>query len=284
MIKRDDLIHPILSGNKLRKIKGFINQFLQGEYEGIISTGGLNSNHLHALGFVCHKLSIPFVCQYYGSDHFQESYVINDLNRWGAQCVQIPRNSIGPQLDIDSKNEENWMYVPEGGAGPLAAEGIADLFNEIPDSFDQSENAFALACGTGTTMAHLAQYLKNAGIMWMSPVKNFRPEISYGIDVIKLGELWSLPFAGYSIDLIHYIDQFYRVNGIWLDPVYTSRLCIALDLYLNNSNFLGEILVLHSGGLQSWRKFLKRYPEAVKHLDIQSLEPELKKIEHLAAQ
>jgi len=50
-IKRDDLIHSIISGNKWRKLK---YNFQEASYRGfntILSFGGAYSNHLHALSY-----------------------------------------------------------------------------------------------------------------------------------------------------------------------------------------------------------------------------------------
>ncbi|MBK9377816.1 MAG: hypothetical protein IPM86_06020 [Saprospiraceae bacterium] len=59
MIAREDKIHPIISGNKWRKLKYYLLDYLQSGKYGIATTGGAHSNLLHALAFACHTLKIP---------------------------------------------------------------------------------------------------------------------------------------------------------------------------------------------------------------------------------
>ena len=55
-IKRDDLIHAIISGNKWRKLKYNLQEASKHGYKSILSFGGAYSNHLHALSFAANKM------------------------------------------------------------------------------------------------------------------------------------------------------------------------------------------------------------------------------------
>ena len=57
-VKRDDLIHPVISGNKWRKLKYILDHALRLDSDTIISMGGAYSNHLHALAFVGKQLNL----------------------------------------------------------------------------------------------------------------------------------------------------------------------------------------------------------------------------------
>ena len=283
-IKRDDLIHPVVSGNKIRKLKAYLDHYANGNYKGIISKGGLNSNHLHALGFVCRKLSIPFQFLIYGTHSGSNSFVLKDFLRWGISGSHIPRSFSDTDWEFYMNKFEDWLYIPEGGLGQLSSVGVADLAAELPQEFDQRGNVFALACGTGATLLGLSSCFQNAEIKWMSPVKSFSlrtTEITHFHS--QLNDRLRLPFAGYSVELMNYIDRFFQINGVWLDPIYTSRLFYSLDLHLQHLPFLGNVVALHSGGLQAWRQYLVRYPDAIKHLDFKALELELVKIEECVA-
>jgi len=50
-IKRDDLIHSVISGNKWRKLKYNFQAAANGRFTTILSFGGAYSNHLHALSY-----------------------------------------------------------------------------------------------------------------------------------------------------------------------------------------------------------------------------------------
>ncbi|MBK8698964.1 MAG: hypothetical protein IPN29_05245 [Saprospiraceae bacterium] len=60
-VKREDLIHPVISGNKYRKLKYNLQELEQTGYHGIISFGGVFSNHLHALAGVSELYNISAV-------------------------------------------------------------------------------------------------------------------------------------------------------------------------------------------------------------------------------
>jgi 1-aminocyclopropane-1-carboxylate deaminase len=60
-IKRDDLIHPIISGNKWRKLKYNILHVQMNRMEGIITFGGAYSNHLLATAFAAKQAKISCV-------------------------------------------------------------------------------------------------------------------------------------------------------------------------------------------------------------------------------
>ena len=55
-VKRDDLIHHQVAGNKWRKLKHNINYFLAGSYKGIVTLGGAHSNHILAAAFLGRRI------------------------------------------------------------------------------------------------------------------------------------------------------------------------------------------------------------------------------------
>ena len=80
-IKRDDLIHPIISGNKWRKIKGHLVHFKVNSYKELMSVGSAHSNHLHALAYICKELNIPFKALIYGIIPFGSKWLYGP-SRW----------------------------------------------------------------------------------------------------------------------------------------------------------------------------------------------------------
>ena len=113
-IKRDDKIHPVISGNKWRKLKHFIREFVDqsglsraegslpaegsASAEGslptedsvrLISFGGGFSNHLHALGYVCYQLAIPLTVVIRGNYSSSPTPMINDLIAWNANIEYV---------------------------------------------------------------------------------------------------------------------------------------------------------------------------------------------------
>ncbi len=60
-VKRDDLIHPVLTGNKYRKLKYNLEYVLQNKIKTIITFGGAYSNHLHAVAGICKEMNLQSI-------------------------------------------------------------------------------------------------------------------------------------------------------------------------------------------------------------------------------
>lgn len=91
-VKRDDLIHPIISGNKWRKLKFILNQALIEGSHTIISMGGAYSNHLHALAYVGKQLNLSTVGYIRGERPTQWSPTLIDLEKWGMELRFVSRS------------------------------------------------------------------------------------------------------------------------------------------------------------------------------------------------
>ena len=155
-VKRDDLLHPVVSGNKWRKLKYNLVNALATGHDHIISMGGAWSNHLHALAYVGHQLHIKTTALVRGDEEHADSPTLQDLRDWGMQLRFVNRSNYRHlrnyrQHDDPPVDKLNSYWIPEGGASTLALTGIAEINNEIDADID---NLF-VACGTGTTMAGL---------------------------------------------------------------------------------------------------------------------------------
>ena len=64
-IKRDDKNHHIYGGNKLRKFEFIFGKILKGKYKGVLTTGGIGTNHGLACAIICHELNPPLKCHLY---------------------------------------------------------------------------------------------------------------------------------------------------------------------------------------------------------------------------
>ena len=91
-IKRDDLIHGTLSGNKLRKLAGHLSNLQAEQMCGLLTMGGPWSNHLHACGWLCYQLDIPMVALVRGEQPDTLSNMLSDLRNWGIELRFIPFN------------------------------------------------------------------------------------------------------------------------------------------------------------------------------------------------
>ena len=269
-MKREDLLHPVISGNKWRKLKYNLLHAITTGHQHIISMGGAYSNHLHALAYIGHKLSLKTTGLIRGEQPAKENQTLRDLRQWGMHLEFVNRETfreLRKYHDYDSEPAKRYKgyWITEGGANQHALAGIAEMLNEIDMEYD----TLALACGTGTTLAGLAKELSNnKQVLGFSALKgeNFLED-----DVCKLLQTnnskhkknWSINFdyhfggfAKSNNKLISFIDEIQDYNNIPLEPVYNGKMLFGLFDLIKREYFKKgqKIIAIHTGGLQGNRK------------------------------
>ncbi len=267
-IKRDDLIHPIISGNKWRKLKYILNHALHLNADCIVSMGGAYSNHLHALAYAGKLLEIKTVGFIRGEAPSRPNQTLLDLMDWGMELRFVSRSEYRKLRDYkhhdslpDLKPGEYWL--PEGGATELALKGVGESVAEIDLNFD----VLAVACGTGTTLAGLIAHAPHScRVLGVAALKN-AGFLVYDVQQMLntngvTREDWQLAldyhcggFAKTSPALLEFIRQFQDKHGVPLEPVYTGKLMLAIYDLLRRGHFKAgqRIVALHTGGLQGNR-------------------------------
>ena len=266
-LKRDDLLHPIISGNKWRKLKYSLNDALKLGKDTIISMGGAHSNHLHALAFTGKLLNIKTHGFIRGEQPEKLTGTLKDLQDWGMQLSYISRSAYRALRDYQDhfslpglKPNEYWL--PEGGASPLALQGVAELVKEINQPYD----ILCTPCGTGATLAGLINATpNNTSVIGFAALKNAHFLID---DVNALlpapHSNWQINlnyhfggFAKTTPELMCFIKQFAAITGIVLEPIYTGKMLYALYNLISKHTFKPgqRIIAIHTGGLQGLRGF-----------------------------
>jgi 1-aminocyclopropane-1-carboxylate deaminase len=267
-MKRDDLLHPIISGNKWRKLKYCLDHALTLNADTIISMGGIYSNHLHALAYTGKLLGLKTHGFIRGEQPSQLTPTLIDMLNWGMKLTFVSRSEYrslrqykDPKALPDIKPNEYWL--PEGGAQWLALKGVAELVNEIDVTYD----TLCVPCGTGTTLAGVIDAapsqvnllgfaaLKNAGFL-ATDVKALiaKPRNHWDINLnYHLGG-----FAKTTAELLLFMQDFENKTGVVLEPVYTGKMMFGLyDLITKHTFKPGERLIaIHTGGLQGNRGFI----------------------------
>ncbi len=267
-IKRDDLLHPVISGNKWRKLKYILNHALHINADTIVSMGGTYSNHLHALAFAGKALEIKTAAFVRGEPPILPTPTLIDLQAWGMELRFVTRGEYRQLRRFktydglpDLKPGEYWL--PEGGSTGLALQGIAEIIAEIDIDFD----VLAVACGTGTTMAGLivqappsSQVLGIAALKAAGFLINDVQELLNTQDIKR--DNWKIKldyhcggFAKTNPALLTFIREFEDRHGIPLEPVYTGKLMKAIYDLIRQGYFAAgqRIIALHTGGLQGNR-------------------------------
>src|SRR5471030_62014 len=151
-IKRDDLIHPVISGNKWRKLKYILQQAQHHNKTHLVTFGGPYSNHLLATAAAAAQFGFKATGIVRGEQVNNDTLFLCRLH--GMQLIFTDRDSYRNKPALFDKyfeNDPNAFFIDEGGASVEGARGCSELIDELPDQYDH----MFCACGTGTTAAGL---------------------------------------------------------------------------------------------------------------------------------
>jgi 1-aminocyclopropane-1-carboxylate deaminase len=258
-IKRDDLIHPIISGNKWRKLKHVLLQARGQNKKHLVTFGGAYSNHLLATAAAAAKFGFKATGIVRGEEVQNDTLFLSKLH--GMQLIFTDREAYSDKRALFQKlfaDDKEAFFIDEGGASAEGAKGVSELVNELTETY---EHIFC-ACGTGTTAAgiinglathHLPTHfnaipvLKNGGFMQAEIGRFLTTPANYYLHL-------DYHFGGYgktTPQLIQFIKQFVADTGILIEPIYTGKMLYALyDLAAKNHFKPGsKILAIHSGGI-----------------------------------
>lgn len=270
-VKRDDLIHEIVSGNKWRKLKYNILQAKSNQKNGILTFGGAFSNHLIATALACNTLSLKSIGMVRGNELNENSNeTLKKCHELGMKLIFVTRELYQQKADYDFlnalKNEHPDFYiVPEGGANYYGMIGCQEITNEIELNFDH----LFVAQGTTTTSCGILLSLKENQTLHVIPaLKGFDSiaemrklffQAQFDSDLINelLENVKVYPdfhFGGYgkiTSELIEFIKNWEHKQLLPLDQVYTSKAFYGMLKTIENENFINQkIVFVHTGGLQ----------------------------------
>ena len=277
-VKREDQIHPFISGNKYRKLKYNILQAERENKKTLLTFGGAYSNHISAVAFAGKEYGFETIGIIRGDElsaNFEEvrkqNTTLSFAYKNGMKFKFISRSDYRKKHTSDFINELNrefgeFYLIPEGGTNDLAIKGCEEILKQDDNEFD----LICCAVGTGGTIAGLINSAKkDQRVLGFPALKGdfLTKEIKkYAIP----GENWSLNtdynFGGFgkiNLDLINFINRFFQETNIPLDPIYTGKMMYGIvDLIKNNFFKKGtKILAIHTGGLQGvdgMNSYLKR--------------------------
>lgn len=260
-LKRDDLIHEEISGNKWRKLKYNIAEAEKQGLERILTFGGAYSNHIAATAAAGKVFGIETVGVIRGDEGF-ENKTLQDAKENGMQLHFISR------AEYKLKTEERFIQqlkdqfgafylIPEGGANELGVQGCEEIMKEMKQSFD----VIAISAGTGTTAAGVCRKLENENLMVFPALKGggfIKDELK---QYCSEGQLQNVQlqleyhFGGYGKtkpEQLQFMSDFFEEYGVELDKIYTSKLMFGLFDLIRKGHFKKgtKILAIHTGGLQ----------------------------------
>ena len=261
-IKREDLVHPNISGNKYRKLKYNLKHAKSLGYKKILTFGGAFSNHIAATSYACKNYGFDSIGIIRGEelkDKINTNPTLSLAKSYGMQLKFVSRkdyrNKTIPQF-INALNAEfgDFYLIPEGGTNDLAIKGCEEILKEEDSIFD----FICCSVGTGGTICGLINTLKqHQEILGFSALKGdfLNRDIRKFVKHTNWELMSNYHFGGYGKikpQLITFINTFKKEHGIPLDPIYTAKMMFGIFDLTQKECFPkhSKILAIHTGGLQ----------------------------------
>ena len=258
-VKRDDLIHPLISGNKWRKLKYILKKAVAENKTHLVTFGGAYSNHLLATSAAAAQFGLK------STGIVRGEMVNNDIlflcKLHGMELQFVDRASYQDKPALFNKyflNDPDAFFINEGGASAEGAKGCSEIIGELPQIYD---HVFC-ASGTGTTVAGIINGINELNLKTQI---NSVPILKNGSFLENEIELFlnkkhpftlhtDYHFGGYAKttpELISFIKQFIADTGMLIDPVYTGKLFYAIFDLATKKYFKpgSNVLAIHTGGL-----------------------------------
>ena len=266
-IKREDLIHPKVSGNKWRKLKYNLIEAQSHGYDTLLTFGGAYSNHIYATAAAANEAGFKSIGIIRGDELSDRplNKTLSFAKEQGMQLLFVDRESYRNKneasfIDDLKRKYGNIYLIPEGGTNNLAIKGCEEIMTEKDIEYD----TICCAVGTGGTISGIiASAHSNQKSIGFSSLKGdfLRGEVESLLKSYTNKKLtnWSINtdyhFGGYAKttdELLDFIIEFESLHSIPLDQVYTGKMMYGIyDLAKSNYFKHGsKILAIHTGGLQ----------------------------------
>lgn len=271
-IKRDDLLHKDISGNKWRKLKFNLIEARRLGKQHIVSFGGAYSNHIHALAAAGYYLGFKTTAIIRGEPHYANNPTLTQAQKWGMQLHFVTRQEYRQRSDSAylQKLQQQFpdaIIVQEGGSNALALEGVMELCQEINFQTQNNVDHVVTATGSGGTLAGLIAGFSNnnktkiTGIAVLKEAEYLKKHVKQLlVEANKQNTApWQLQteyhgggYAKVSSSLTEFCLAFEKQTTIPIEPIYTGKMLYALFELIKQDYFNAgdNIIAIHTGGLQ----------------------------------
>jgi 1-aminocyclopropane-1-carboxylate deaminase len=261
-VKREDLIHPYVSGNKLRKLKYNLLEAKKQNKHTLLSFGGAFSNHIAALAYAAKENGMKSIGIIRGEElasKIDHNPTLQFAQECGMQLEFVSREVYRNKQNQEFLSELQSQYgdyylVPEGGTNQLAIKGCAEILTSDDAIFDY----VCCAVGTGGTISGIINSAKrHQKILGFPALKGdfLQDEIRNFVQNKNWELIPDYHFGGYGkikTELIGFINDFFEKTKVPLDPIYTGKMFFGVMNMIENNYFPpnSKILLIHTGGLQ----------------------------------
>ncbi len=263
LIKREDLNHPFVSGNKWWKLKYNLEEAIRQNKKTLLTFGGAYSNHIFATAAAAQELNLKSIGIIRGEEALPLNDTLSFAKSKGMQLRYVSREQYRKKTEpefIEKLHEQfgDFYLIPEGGSNTLAVKGATEFAQTLGNDFDY----VCCPVGTGGTLAGIINGLSN-------------PKIILGFSSLKGGEFlrseveqflnpaprynWKIitdyHFGGYgkiTDELISFQNGFAENQHVLFDLVYGSKMMCGIFDLIRKDFFEPDstILIIHTGGLQ----------------------------------
>jgi len=276
-IKREDLVHAQISGNKWYKLKYNLQHAKDQGFSRLVSFGGAFSNHLHAMAYAGNRFGFETIGFVRGERSELLNPTLADVEQWGMQLKFLSRSDYRRRHDDEFVVELVEAYqpcfvIPEGGANQWALAGCADIVEGVSSQLETFD-IVCVPCGTGATLAGIVAALDGTvevlGFPALKGATSLVNEISGMIAEFSAENTtpWHLVdefhcggFAKITPELMGFMECWEQETGVALDPVYTGKMMMGLCELLKRGYFPEgtKIVAVHTGGMQGLRGMQER--------------------------
>lgn len=261
-IKRDDLLHPLISGNKFRKLKYNLEEAKKLQHDTLLTFGGAFSNHILAVAAAGNEFGFKTIGIIRGEElagKYSQNPTLQKAEQLGMNFVFVSREEYRYKAEAkyieDLRQKYGDFYlIPEGGTNALAVKGCEEIVTLDDAEFDY----VCCAVGTGGTISGIINCSKPCQkVLGFPALKgDFLQE---DIRKFATNDNWELitdyHFGGYAKttpQLIDFMNDFYDQYKIPLDPIYTGKMVFGVFDLIKKNYFSknAKILLIHTGGLQ----------------------------------
>ncbi|WP_339838535.1 pyridoxal-phosphate dependent enzyme [uncultured Flavobacterium sp.] len=264
-LRREDLIHPLISGNKFRKLKYNLIEAKNKNESTLLTFGGAFSNNILAVASAGSENNFKTIGIIRGEElegKIDENPTLKKAQELGMQFKFVSREKYRDKNNKDFvanlKSEFGSFYLlPEGGTNDLAIKGCEEILTNEDEIFTH----ICCSIGTGGTISGIinASFTSQQVIGFPSLKGDFiSNEISNFANKSNWKVISDYHFGGYgkiTEDLIRFINDFYSKYKIPLDPIYTGKMMFGINDLIENNYFPkgSKILAIHTGGIQGIR-------------------------------
>ena len=270
-IKRDDLIHQKISGNKWRKLELNIKEAKRKKLP-LLTFGGPFSNHIAATAFACSSSDIKSIGIIRGDEFSELNHTLDLANKNGMQLHFVTREEYQLKSEpafLQSLQEKfgDFHLVPEGGANKEGVRGSRNIREEIQVDFD----LLCCTAGTGTTAAGILSALNRLEQLEVYPALKGGDYLEGEIlDLLVLENpeqfeqkksqlelINDYHFGGFAKlkpmkELVDFVNWFYKEFGIPLDLIYNGKMMFGVFDRIKKGRYKKgtKLVAIHCGGLQ----------------------------------